>query len=261
MAGCGTQVRGLDATAWDQVVVADPADALVVDARPRAAYDAGHIPGAVHLHWTSLTGPDSNGLWDVLPADTLARTFDERGIVIDHPVVVVGSGPLGSGDDGNVYWALRYLGHPDVRILNGGHLAWMSRGGAVSTQAPASPSTTSDWRVAAPLQATSDDVDAWPGTVLDVRSSTEYDRGHIPGAVWFEWTDVFDGELIARPEVVQDRLSRAGVALDTPVVTTCRSGIRAGHTFMILEALGVPDAANYVGSWRRWVAEGRPVER
>ena len=48
------------------------------------------------------------------------------------------------------------------------------------------------------------------------------------------------------------QLEEVGIRSDTEVVTTCRSGIRAGHTFMILEALGLPGAATYVGSWRRW---------
>jgi len=259
--GCGTAVHGLEPTAWSNVVVATPGDALVVDARPGSAYRAGHIPGAVHVHWTELTQEDDQGLWGVRPDAALADVFSQAGVRPDEPVVVVGSGPMGGGDDGNMYWALRYLGHPDVRVLNGGHLGWLAMGGAEESGAGNARVVDADWSVDDGALATTDDVAGWPGTVLDVRSAEEFDRGHVPGAVWFEWTDVFDGELIASEAAVRARLETAGVDLEAPVVTTCRSGIRAGHTFMMLEALGVDDAANYVGSWRRWTAEGGAVER
>jgi thiosulfate/3-mercaptopyruvate sulfurtransferase len=261
LVGCGTKVVGLEPTAWDNVVVADVGDAQVVDARRRDAYRAGHIPGAIPVHWTELSALDDDGLWNVLPAEEVGALLDARGVRLDAPVVVVGSGPLGDGDDGNVYWALRWMGHHNVRVLNGGHLGWLSGGGAEESGVPSPSPTESDWTTAPPLLATSTEVAGWDGTVLDVRSAEEFDSGHIPGAVWFEWTDVFDGELIAPEAAVRARLERAGVDLTAPVVTTCRSGIRSGHTFMMLDALGGVDAANYVGSWRRWSAEGRPVER
>jgi len=259
--GCGPSVEGLEPRAWSRVVVADVAGAQVIDARPRSSWLAGHIPGAVHLHWRDLTGEDADGLWGPLPRAELAELLGARGIEPEGAVVVVGSGPLGDGDDGNVYWALRYMGHPDVRVLDGGQLGWVSAGGPVDEGAEVASST--EWREWGDdrVLADSEDVASWAGTVLDVRSEGEHDRGHIPGAVWFEWTDVFDGERLRTEAEVRAQLARVGITADTPVVTTCRSGIRAGHTFMILDALGQPDAANYVGSWRRWTAEGRPVER
>ena len=267
--GCGPQVRDLVPVAWSRVVVADVGDAVVIDARPRTVFEAGHIPGSVPLHWTELTELDADGLWDARPPRDLGALLDRRGVPLHQPVVVVGSGPLGDGDDGNVYWTLRWLGHPDVSVLSGGYLGWLATGGEPETGRAIGGGEDDDWtdHLAAgsgpddPYYATSADVAAWPGTVLDVRSDQEFATGHIPGATWMEWTAAFDGELLAPEDVVRARLRAAGVELDAPVVTTCRSGIRAGHTFMVLDALGVADPANYVGSWRRWTAEGRPVER
>jgi len=259
--GCGPVVDGLVPRSWRRVIVAETGDAQVIDARPREVWLAGHIPGAVHLHWTDVTANDDRGSRGPLPLPELAMVLEDRGVVSDAPVVVVGSGPLGDGDDGNVYWALRYMGHPDVRVLDGGLLGWVSQGGEPVDGEETAPMTEWDNVLDQPVLADSVHVAEWDGVVLDVRSQAEYDRGHIPGAAWLEWTEVFDGERMSTETEVRALFSALGIASDTAVVTTCRSGIRAGHTFMVLDALGQPDAANYVGSWRRWTAEGRPVER
>lgn len=261
ISGCGPAVYGLQPRSWDRVIVAETGDAQVIDARPRRDWLAGHIPRSIHLHWTSLTEKDREGTWGPLSPSELAAVLEDRGVVPDAPVVVVGSGPLGDGDDGNVYWALRYMGHPDVRVLDGGLLGWVSQGGELAEGSETAPPTEWTIDVNESVLAESEHVAQWEGAVLDVRSEAEFDRGHIPGAVWLEWTEVFDGERMSTASEVRRLLRAHGIASDTAVVTTCRSGIRAGHTFMVLDALGQADIATHVGSWRRWTAEDRPVER
>lgn len=258
---CGQTLVGPEPRAWDQVIVAALGDAQVVDARSPADWAAGHVPGAAHLHWTEVEGFDADGLWGVPPVADIAALLGERGVDADRPVVIYGGGVDGWGDDGNLYWTLRYAGHPDVRVLDGGWLAWLAAGGTPATAADAPAPTVYSAAPDLTALADTDDVAAWSGLVLDVRSQAEWDDGHIPGATWFPWDSVYgaDGVLLD-PDVVAAQLAAVGATPDVPVVTYCQAGVRAGHTFMVLEALGADFAANYVGSWARWTAEGGAVE-
>jgi len=271
LGGCGQSIVGVDHASWDRVVVTELDDAQIIDARTATDFAAGHIPGAVNIHWSLLTGTGQDGLWDAMPPEEIAQVLGDHGIQRDRPVVVYGSGPDGRGDDGNVYWALRWLGHQDVRIYDGGWQAWVATGGDIETQATstlpgsigawaADASQTLDEIMDASVYADTTAVEDWQGTILDVRSETEWLEGHIPGAVWLEWLTVFDDdETLLAPDTVRQILADAGVDGDQPVVTYCHAGLRAGHTFMVLDALGW-SATNYVGSWTRWVQDGGTVE-
>ena len=101
----------------------------------------------------------------------------------------------------------------------------------------------------------------WSGALLDVRSQAEWADGHIPGAVWYPWDQVYaDDGTLRSADALADDFAALGIDLDTPVAIYCAAGIRAGHTWMVLEALGVVEVRNYLGSYSRWTAEGRPVE-
>ncbi|MEL6347223.1 MAG: rhodanese-like domain-containing protein [Myxococcota bacterium] len=259
LAGCGTFIEGVVPGAWETVVVSSvPASAQVVDARDAESYANGHIPGAANVHWTELTGLNDEGLWDALPPDALADLLAERGLSADEPVVIYGSGPEGYGDDGNLYWTLKYLGHSDVQVLDGGWLGYLATGGQISTRSDGPPPrATFATSVQEAVWASTMAVEDWEGVILDVRSEAEWLDGHIPGAVWMEWTDVFDeGGVLRSPASLEALFTGMGIDGETPVVVYCAGGIRAGHTFMVLDALGQPAVSNYVGSWARWTAEG-----
>jgi thiosulfate/3-mercaptopyruvate sulfurtransferase len=256
---CGPRIQGLEVVPWDDVVVDQIDDAQVLDARTLGAFRAGHVPGAAHVHWRELTGLDDAGLWGPLPPEELAALLGQRGISHDAPVVLIGEGPEGYGDAGNVYWALRWLDHPDVRVLSGGMLGWVAEGHE-PVQGPGPEPTVFTPGHDPAVFADTQDVAEWEGLVLDVRSRREFAAGRVPGAVWQEWSEVFNGPALHSQEVVAAQLAAVGADGSVPVVAYCEAGIRAGHSFMVLDALGVP-AANYVGSWSRWTAEQMPVER
>lgn len=261
LAGCGTFIVGAEPHAWGDVVVTEPGDALVIDARTPEDHALGHIPGAINVHWTELTGFDDDKLWDVRPTEELVEIFGARGVSRDTPVVVYGAGPEGYGDDGNVYWALRYLGHEQVQVLSGGWAGWLAADGAVSTDTrDGRPAVDFDPRLNEEVFATTEQVEAWDGALLDVRSEEEWLAGHIPGAVWMDWTVMFDdaGALLP-PEAARVPLEAVGITEADEVIVYCGGGIRSGHTFMVLEALGQPGVRNYVGSWERWSGLGNAV--
>jgi len=261
LSACGSLILGVEATPWTHVVTDTLEGAQILDARSAEAYATGHVPGAANVHWTEVTGFDEDELRSPLPPAESAEILGARGLRADTPVVIYGSGAGGYGDDGDLYWTLRYLGHPDVRVYNGGWAGWLADGHAPSTTNDGPAPTTFEHHEDPDVLATTEDVESWDGPLLDVRSLEEWEAGHIPGATWMEWTEVFADEATLLPEAdVRALLDAADISGDESVITYCQGGIRAGHTFMVLEALGVPDVKNYVGSWARWTLEGGVVE-
>src|SRR5262249_13073912 len=124
----------------------DPAPPTLLDARlanlkpDRAAYDAGHLPGAAFVNLDrDCCGPPGPGGRHPLPDPAaLERAVRRLGVRADHPVVVYEAGgatPVGSA--ARVWWTLRWAGHEQVQILDGGYAAWVAAGQPVSRQEPA----------------------------------------------------------------------------------------------------------------------------
>ena len=241
----------------------DLAGALVIDCRPAELFAAGHIPGAVHLD-----------LWGVSLIDTsdaplrafmwmIGHLFSLRGVTPDRPVVVYDT------DSGiraaRAFWLLEYLGHPDVRLLDGGLSAWTAARKPVTTEAVApTPSTWHGVPDRARL-ATLDDVRARLGkpetAILDTRSEAEYFAeavrakrgGAIPGAVNIEWKKNLDADgRFKSADALRAMYADAGITPDREVVTYCQGGYRAAHAYLALRILGYPNVRNYTGSWKEW---------
>jgi len=170
------------------------------------------------------------------------------------------------------WWTLRYYGHQDVRVLEGGYRAWVGAGLAV-TQADPEPEpgdfTARPGRMPV-LDAAGAQAIALTGRLLDARSAERYRgetepvdpvAGHIPGAVSAPTIgNVSADGTFAGPAELAARFAALGVTGDGPAVGAyCGSGVTAAHEVLALALAGVP-AALYVGSWSNWVADpDRPV--
>lgn len=246
----------------------------VLDARSAGDYRAGHLPGAVRIDWTDFR--DGWGRTGRLPGDLdgLARRLATFGVDSDRPVVVYGKANQGWGEEGRIVWMLAYLGHPDVRLLDGGWSAWLEAQQAVSTAAVRPLSAHFVARPVAGLRATADDVERarhGAATILDVRTRAEWNGstpyfeergGHVPGAVHLDWKELLDASGRLDPEAARARLRAAGLEPTRPVITYCTAGVRAAEAWAILRALGYSDVRNYDGSWFEWSADDRrPVSR
>jgi thiosulfate/3-mercaptopyruvate sulfurtransferase len=191
------------------------------------------------------------------------------GVSADRPVVAYDD--WGGRAAARAWWLLRFHGHPDVRVLDGGWSAWTHEGGSVES-GPVSSKPGSF--VADPGHLSVLEVDdvlafALTHTLVDARSPERYRgevepidpvAGHIPGAVNVPTAANLreDGTFRAADElrtlygaVVRDR--------EGDVAAYCGSGVTAAHDVLALEIAGV-DAALYPGSWSEWVADtSRPV--
>lgn len=237
----------------------------------RADHAAGHLPGAVFVDLdVDLSGPRTPGAGrHPLPDPvSLQETVRRWGVEPDRPVVVYDAADGTSA--ARAWWILRWAGHPDVRLLDGGYRAWTAAGGEVSTDAPAPVPGSFRVRVGAMPTVDADGAAALAvdGVLLDARGADRYRgehepvdpvAGHIPGAVSAPtWDNVGpDGRFLDADEL-RRRFERLGVG-DAPVGAYCGSGITAAHEVLALEVAGVR-AALYPASWSGWIEDpDRPV--
>ncbi|WP_395364313.1 sulfurtransferase [Streptomyces sp. YH02] len=234
----------------------------------RPAYEAGHLPGAVYVDLdTELAGPPGGGGRHPLPdPEAFGAAMRRAGVSADTPVVVYDGG-LGWAA-ARAWWLLRWAGHPDVRVLDGGLAAWT---GELTEKVPTPE--PGDFRpepgALGLLDADGAAALARAGLLLDARAAERYrgdvepiDRvgGHIPGAVSAPTTENVDAEgRFLGADALRDRFISLGAAEGTPVAVYCGSGVSGAHEVLALEIAGIP-AALYAGSWSEWSADpARPV--
>jgi thiosulfate/3-mercaptopyruvate sulfurtransferase len=256
-----------------QHLAAEQPAPLLIDLQPAERFARAHLPGAVHLD-----------VWGVSLIDTseaplrafmwmIGHLFSLRGVTPDRPVVVY------EEDSGmraaRAFWFLEYLGHPNVRVLDGGLRAWMAAGLPVTTDAATPASSpwhgTPDPSKLATWQQVRDRLGK-PGTaIIDTRSDEEYfgeavrarRGGAIPGAVHIDWKrNLTPDGCFKSADELRAMYEAAGITPDREVVTYCQGGYRAAHAYLALRVLGYPRVRNYTGSWKEWGdREDLPIER
>ncbi len=242
----------------------------VIDARVGAAGD-GHIPGALPLSPYSLaTEVDGIQAQIVAPEDG-AATLSAIGLRPDAVAVVYGVPP--EFDPARVVWALRYLGHGEVRYLDGGWAAWKAGGDDIAP-GQAEPAVATLYEAGAvreELRVTGDWILEQLGDapyenaaiqLVDARSPGEYRDGFIPTAVLRQWTGNLDDDGRFLP---RESLEARYADLD-PTQTTvvyCLAGWRASVAWLVLTELGFEDVRVYDGSWIEWgnPTLGFPIEQ
>ncbi|MGW4240257.1 sulfurtransferase [Streptomyces sp. NPDC004749] len=234
----------------------------------RPAYEAGHLPGAVYVDLdTDLSAsPGAGGRHPLPDVADFGAAMRRAGVGQDTPVVVYDGGQGWAA--ARAWWLLRWAGHRDVRVLDGGLAAWE---GPLSTEEP-KPEEGDFAPVPGSLPLLDADgaaALARDGLLLDARAAERYrgdvepiDRvgGHIPGALSAPTTEnVAENGRFLPVDDLADRFAALGATKGAQVGVYCGSGVSAAHEVLALELAGVP-AALYAGSWSQWSAdESRPV--
>jgi thiosulfate/3-mercaptopyruvate sulfurtransferase len=233
-------------------------DVVLVALMPKDVFGQGHIPGSVQVDWPEMkvvdTSDESIATW----RSELESIVGRLGISADRTVVTYDDGTLFAA---RMWWILRYLGHVDVHVLNGGRDAWSDAGLELDEGQAADASPSYSFQadpqpaVLAQLQDVLAELENEDVIVVDARTSEEYADGHIPGAVNVNYP------LNALPEPPRfwkpaDELmamyEQVGVTMDRKVIPYCSTGVRSAVTAFTLHLLGYADVALYTGSWEEW---------
>jgi thiosulfate/3-mercaptopyruvate sulfurtransferase len=267
-------------TEWLAEHLGDPNVRVIEVDEDVAAYEKGHIRGAVGWNWfADLHDPLRRDFVDQAGLTGLLR---KAGVGPDTTVILYGGN--NNWFAAYAYWLLKYLGVDRVKLLNGGRQKWELESRELTQEVPSVP--RSDLEISGPvrqeIRALRDDVLSRVGRAgfVDVRSPEEYRGeklapdhlpqeqaqvpGHIPGAVNVTWSKAAneDGTFKA-PDELRALYEGEGLSPDREVIAYCRIGERSSHTWFVLsELLGFQDAKNYDGSWTEYGSlVGVPVER
>ena len=268
-------------TEWVYEHLDDPSVRLVEVDVDTNVFDHGHISGAVGWNWQSQL--QQGMVRDLIDKEGMQKLLSDSGISNSTTVILY-------GDNNNwlacwAFWQLKYYGHQDVRIMNGGRIKWELEGKPfveTKTEVDSVPYSAKDPDES--LRAYRDQIlKALSESVIslvDVRSPDEYTgllfapenvpqegsqrAGHIPGAKNIPWAQATDsdGTFKTYAELLQ-LYKDNGITGEGNTVTYCRIGERSSHTWFVLtQLLGYSNVSNYDGSWTEWGSiVGAPIEK
>ena len=246
-----------------------------------AAYEQGHIAGAVGWNWQSQLQQSVRR--DVVSKTEMEQLLGSAGVDNDTTIVLY-------GDNNNwfaawAFWQIRYYGHSSVKLMNGGRAKWLAENRPTTIDA-ANPEAKT-YRASDPdesIRAYRDQVLAGVGSgsisLVDVRSPQEFSGellappnlpqegsqrgGHIPGAANIPWAQAAneDGTFKSADELAE-LYGGKGIDGSRDTVAYCRIGERSSHTWFVLtQLLGHGNVRNYDGSWTEWGSiVGAPIEK
>jgi thiosulfate/3-mercaptopyruvate sulfurtransferase len=253
---------------------------VVLDVRGKAAYEfGGHIPGAVHSTWHEYSDPNAapKGLLnpDLKQIEQIVRRL---GISPDSEVVIY-SNPFDNwGDEGRMFWMLEYLGHKNLRVLDGGWVKWTAEKRPFEHGRTTPPPGTFTAQPVKHLAISKDDLKLIVRTphpqtaILDARSLEEYlgkevsgipRPGHIPAAIHLAWNGFLNKDATVKDaDVIKEGLLDKGLQPDQEIICYCTGGVRSAWLYFVLKLVGYQHVRNYPGSWWEWSRDfACPVEK
>jgi thiosulfate/3-mercaptopyruvate sulfurtransferase len=264
---------------WLEDHIGDDSIRLIEVDEDSAAYEKGHIEGAVGWNWT--TDLHTKVGRDYVSQDELAGLLSAAGVGADTTVVLYGGN--NNWFAAYAYWILKLRGFDNVKLLDGGRKKWELESRPLTQEVPtyAATALTIDGSERPEIRALRGEVLAKIGKVglVDVRSPEEYRGeklapdhlpqeqsqvpGHVPGAANIPWAKAAneDGTFKSAGEL-KELYGSEGITPDREVITYCRIGERSSHTwFALQELLGYTNVKNYDGSWTEYGSlVGVPVE-
>jgi thiosulfate/3-mercaptopyruvate sulfurtransferase len=259
-------------------LVADCRFELSNPASGRAAWLAGHVPGAIHVDLErdlSLPVTPETGRHPLPSPDAFAATLSRLGVGNGTKVVCYDGGP--GAFAARLWWMLRWVGHDAVAVLDGGFAAWTAEGRPVSTESAARQPTRFLPRPRTGMVLDAAGVAAALArgeTLVDVRGAERFAgtvepldavAGHVPGARNLPFVDNLgpDGRFRDASGLAALWMARTGSEPGRAPICMCGSGVTACQGLLALEAAGIAGGRLYAGSWSEWIRDpaSRPVAR
>jgi len=273
----------LVSTDWVAQHLNDPGVRLIESNEDTLLYASGHVPGAVHVDWTSDLNDQIRR--DYITREGFESLMSKIGATKDTTVVFY-------GDKNNwwacyAFWVFQLFGHTKAKVMDGGRVKWLKENRETSRDVPSYPRTQykASERNDAPIRAFREDVLKHldkHGQLVDVRSPEEYAGtrmhmpdypnegalrgGHIPGAKSIPWAKAInpdDGTFKTADELKKLYQEDNKLTPDSATIAYCRIGERSSHTwFALTYLLGFKNVRNYDGSWTEWGnLVGVPIEK
>ena len=263
--------EALASTEWLASNLDSPTVRVIAAADCRVAthkdsYIAGHIPGAVYVNVIAeLSAPPSPVPMMILPLEGFEDLMGRLGINSGTTVVVYDdTGGLWAA---RLWWALRYYGHEDVKLLDGGLAKWSAEGRPLQTTEPTPTPTTFKACAVPSLRATVDDVKLALGDpgirIINALPAQMYLAGRIPSSVNLPAPSNLDPETqaILGMEELAELWSGVELQPEQQAVLYCGGGYFGAFDLFVLYLMGHENATLYDGSWAEWSSNpALPIE-
>ena len=239
------------------------------------AYLGGHIPGASYVHLENdLSGPITSrtGRHPIPKIDTFIERLRALGVEHRSRIVIYDEGP--SAQAARFWWLLRWVGHENVAVLDGGFRAWEAVGGAVTEGIEIYPPGAYSAQIGSfePVEASdvAEGLSTKTSLVIDARENKRFVgdhepldsiAGHIPDSINRPFQNNLEDGIFKNPERLREEFEEL-ISGSHPreVIHTCGSGVTACHNLLAMEYCGMPGSKLYVGSWSDWITDPtRPI--
>lgn len=271
MAATKTNNDALVSTEWAEDHLDDSGLQIVEVDVDTESYGEGHIPGAVGWNWKTELQDQTQRT--IVKKKDFEQLLGNSGVDNETTLALY-------GDNNNwfaawAYWLLKYYGHDEVYLIDGGKKKWVDEDRELTTEKPnVTPANYTVETVNSDLRAFRDDVKeelekSSNFGLVDVRSPEEFSGeklapeglnetcqrgGHIPGASNIPWSEAVNEDgTFKSTEELKKIYEQQGITSDKDVITYCRIGERSAHSWFVLhELLGFDNVRNYDGSWTEW---------
>ncbi len=229
----------------------------IIDVRREDDYKTSHITNSVNLPLAKLLNDDS--------AENIAKLAGDLGIS-DNTLVVVYDDTFGALSS-RVVWALQYIGHNNVKLLDVTFSQWKELGLDITTKVPEIEKSTHSIKIQSDIMATADYLekvkDKKNVVIIDNRERLNFLEQHIPGAINIPYrTLATDGQIIRTKESMRNLLKNRGISEDAEIITYCGSvGTLSGLAYYALKSIGIPNVKLYVHSFKEWKSLEKPIDK
>ena len=268
------QLRTLMDAGAAPVIIDVSFDLADTDAGERS-WREGHLPGSHYVHLErdlSAAKTGRNGRHPLPERSVFAHTLARVGLTRERQVVLLDR--QGGMYAARAWWMLRWMGHAQAAVLDGGVTAWAASGGSLSTELPAS--SIAPAYPDRPLLVTTIDADTLSRELgrirlIDARAAERFrgevepldkQAGHIPGALnrFFKDNLAGDGTFKPAEQLRAEFAALLGLESAERTVHQCGSGVTACHNLLAMEHAGLAGSVLYPGSWSEWSSDPqRPV--
>jgi len=261
---------------------AETAGLRVIEAgRYEKDFNAGHLPSAAFVHWVKdMTDPEHVAMYKNPDATNFAATMSRLGIKKDDRIVIYDR--LANRLSTRLYWTLKYYGHEQVQVLDGGFNMWKAKF-ELSTDAEEAEASeyeigSMNTEIHAAMEEVAEQLKDSETCLIDGRPGEQFSgeiagkvfhtkkehsrKGHIPGAVNVVWKENFNKDgTFKSVEELQALYKDAGVSPDHDVITYCNEGLHAAPPWFVLtRLLDYQNVRLYDNSMAEWSDSDHPLE-